>query len=191
MSGLVDIENLKQTTLLEVGTPFFLTKPLGVGIISTAVKRGKAKASDVELASQSMRSLNRIGPTLARINGVNALTDVTGFGLLGHLTEIMTASALNAEISLVSDTKTAESRALRGRGMCSRRDGPQLRVDCKAFTNTHDTQCAVLSDPQTSGGLLVTVEPEAINEVTAILEGAGLPFNPIGRPSQQLSEKQH
>ena len=98
VSGLVDIENLKQNNSAQSGDTLFLTKPLGVGIISTAIKRGKAQASDVELASQSMRALNHIGPSLARIKGVNALTDVTGFGLLGHLTEIMTASALDAEI---------------------------------------------------------------------------------------------
>ncbi len=88
VSGLVDIEKLKQNNSARSGDTLFLTKPLGVGIISTAIKRGTAQASDVELASQSMRSLNGIGPSLARVKGVNALTDVTGFGLLGHLTEI-------------------------------------------------------------------------------------------------------
>ena len=136
-----------------------------------------------------MRSLNRIGPTLARINGVNALTDVTGFGLLGHLTEIMTASALDAEISWSQIPKLSNLEHYVEEECVPGGTGRNYASIAKHLPILSETQCAILCDPQTSGGLLVTVEPGAINEVAAILEGAGLPFNPIGHLSQQLSEK--
>ena len=189
VSGLVDIENLKQNNTAQSGDTLFLTKPLGVGIISTAIKRGKAQASDIELASQSMRSLNRIGPSLASINGVNALTDVTGFGLLGHLTEIMTASALDAEISWSQIPKLPNLEHYVEEGCVPGGTGRNYASIAQHLPTLNETQLAILCDPQTSGGLLVTVQPEAIDEVAAILEGAGLPFNPIGRLSKQLNEK--
>lgn len=189
VSGLVDIENLKQNNTAQSGDTLFLTKPLGVGIISTAIKRGKAQASDIELASQSMRSLNRIGPSLASIKGVNALTDVTGFGLLGHLTEIMTASALDAEISWSQIPKLPNLEHYVEEGCVPGGTGRNYASITQHLPTLNETQLAILCDPQTSGGLLVTVQREAIDEVVAILEGAGLPFNPIGRLSKQLNEK--
>ena len=189
VSGLVDIENLKQNNTAQSGDTLFLTKPLGVGIISTAIKRGKAQASDIELASQNMRSLNRIGPSLASINGVNALTDVTGFGLLGHLTEIMTASALDAEISWSQIPKLPNLEHYVEEGCVPGGTGRNYASITQHLPTLNETQLAILCDPQTSGGLLVTVQREAIDEVVAILEGAGLPFNPIGRLSKQLNEK--
>ena len=189
VSGLVDIKNLKQNNTAQSGDTLFLTKPLGVGIVSTAIKRGKAQASDVELASQSMRSLNRIGPSLAGINGVTALTDVTGFGLLGHLTEIMTASRLDAELfwpqipTLPNLAHYVEEECVPGG------TGRNFASIAAHLPPLSKTQRAILCDPQTSGGLLVAVKPGAVDEVAAVLEAAGLPFNPIGRLSQQLSEK--
>ena len=189
VSGLVDIENLKQNNTARSGDTLFLTKPLGVGIISTAIKRGTAQASDVELASQSMRSLNGIGPSLARVKGVNALTDVTGFGLLGHLTEIMTASALDAEIFWSQIPKLPNLERYVDEDCVPGGTGRNYASIAQHLPTLSETQRAILCDPQTSGGLLVTVEPEAVDEVAAILEGAGLPFNQIGRLSQQLNEK--
>ena len=189
VSGLVDIENLKQNNTAQNGDTLFLTKPLGVGIISTAIKRGKAQASDVELASQSMRSLNRIGPSLARINGVNALTDVTGFGLAGHLTEIMTASGLDAEISWSQIPKLPNLEHYVEEGCVPGGTGRNYTSIAQHLPTLTETQRAILCDPQTSGGLLVTVQPGAIDEVAAILEGAGLPFTQIGRLSKQLNAK--
>ena len=179
----------KQNNSAQSGDTLFLTKPLGVGIISTAIKRGKAQASDVELASQSMRSLNGIGPSLARVKGVNALTDVTGFGLLGHLTEIMTASALDAEIFWSQIPKLPNLERYVDEDCVPGGTGRNYASIAQHLPTLSETQRAILCDPQTSGGLLVTVKPEAVDEVAAILEGAGLPFNPIGRLSQQLNEK--
>ena len=189
VSGLVDIQNLKQNNTAQNGDTLFLTKPLGVGIISTAIKRGKAKASDVELASQSMRSLNCIGPSLAGLTGVNALTDVTGFGLLGHLSEIMTASALDAEISWSQIPKLPNLEHYVEEGCVPGGTERNFVSIERHLPPLSQTQRAILCDPQTSGGLLVTVQPEAVDNIVSVLEDAGLPFSPIGRLSSQVNEQ--
>ena len=189
VSGLVDIERLKQNNTAQEGDTLFLTKPLGVGIISTAIKRGKAQANDVELASQSMRLLNRIGPSLAEINGVNALTDVTGFGLAGHLTEIMTASALDADINW-SQIPTLPNLEYYVEEECvPGGTGRNYTSIEKHLPPLNPTQRAILCDPQTSGGLLVTAQPEAVDHVSKVLKDAGLPFSPIGRLNKQVNEQ--
>jgi selenide,water dikinase len=189
VSGLVDIERLKQNNTAQNGDTVFLTKPLGVGIISTAIKREKAQASDVELASQSMRLLNRIGPSLAEINGVNALTDVTGFGLAGHLTEIMTASALDADINW-SQIPTLPNLEYYVEEECvPGGTGRNYTSIKKHLPPLNPTQRAILCDPQTSGGLLVTAQPEAVDHVSKVLKDAGLPFSPIGRLNKQVNEQ--
>ena len=189
VSGLVDIENLKQNNTAQNGDVLFLTKPLGVGIISTAIKRGKAQASDVELASQSMRSLNRIGSSLAGLKGVNALTDVTGFGLLGHLSEIMTASALDAEISWSRIPKLPNLEHYVEKGCVPGGTERNFVSIERHLPPLSQTQRAILCDPQTSGGLLVTVQPEAVDSIVSGLEEAGLPCSPIGRLSKQVNEQ--
>ena len=189
VSGLVDIENLKQNNTAQNGDILFLTKPLGVGIISTAIKRGKAQTSDVELASQSMRSLNRIGSSLAGLKGVNALTDVTGFGLLGHLSEIMTASALDAEISWSQIPKLPNLEHYVEEGCVPGGTERNFLSIERHLPPLSQTQRAILCDPQTSGGLLVTVQPEAVDHIVSVLEEAGLPFSPIGRLSKQVNEQ--
>ena len=189
VSGLVDIENLKQNNTAQNGDVLFLTKPLGVGIISTAIKRGKAQASDVELASQSMRSLNRIGSSLAGLKGVSALTDVTGFGLLGHLSEIMTASALDAEISWSQIPKLPNLEHYVEEGCVPGGTERNFLSIERHLPPLSQTQRAILCDPQTSGGLLVTVQPEAVDQIVSVLEEAGLPFSPIGRLSKQVNEQ--
>ena len=189
VSGLVDIENLKQNNTAKNGDMLFLTKPLGVGIISTAIKRGKAQASDVELASQSMRSLNHIGSSLAGLKGVNALTDVTGFGLLGHLSEIMTASALDAEISWSQIPKLRNLEHYVEEGCVPGGTERNFVSIERHLPPLSQTQRAILCDPQTSGGLLVTVQPEAVDSIVSFLKEAGLPCSPIGRLSKQVNEQ--
>ncbi len=189
VSGLVEIDKLKQNNTAQTGDTLFLTKPLGVGIISTAIKREKAQASDVELASISMRSLNQIGPSLAGIHGVNALTDVTGFGLAGHLTEIMTASALDAEISWSQIPKLPNLEHYVREGCVpggTDRNYVSIENHLPALSRM---QRAILCDPQTSGGLLITVQPEAVCKISTVLKEAGLPFAPIGHLNTKANEE--
>src|SRR6186713_3162615 len=98
VTGIVNKEDLKKNNTAEEGDLIFLTKPLGVGILSTAQKRGLLKEEHLQMMIEQMTTINKIGEALGKLKSVKALTDVTGFGLLGHLTEMCEGSNLNAEI---------------------------------------------------------------------------------------------
>ncbi|MBT7438965.1 MAG: selenide, water dikinase SelD, partial [Thiotrichales bacterium] len=98
VSGIVEIENLKRNIGAKVNDTLFLTKPLGIGVLSTAQKKKIVSAADHATAVKQMCSLNDIGYKLASIKGINAVTDVTGFGLAGHLLEVCRGSNTSAEI---------------------------------------------------------------------------------------------
>ena len=98
VSGIVAIEQLKRNSTAQSGDHLFLTKKLGIGVISTAQKKGLVKLEDTILASESMVHLNSVGIKLGGCRGVNSMTDVTGFGLLGHLTEMCEGSRLSAVV---------------------------------------------------------------------------------------------
>jgi len=91
VNGLVSVENIKQNNQAKEGNVLFLTKPLGVGILTTAEKKGILKEEHFGIAAKQMMQLNKIGETLGKLKGVTAMTDVTGFGLLGHLVEMAEA----------------------------------------------------------------------------------------------------
>src|SRR6187401_1552261 len=98
VTGIVSKENLKQNNTAQSGDLIFLTKPLGVGILSTAQKRGLLKEGHLQLMIEQMTMLNKIGEASGKIKGVTAMTDVTGFGLFGHLIEMAESSGVSAEI---------------------------------------------------------------------------------------------
>src|SRR4030095_9909427 len=98
ITGIVNKENLKKNNTAEEGDLIFLTKPLGVGILSTAQKRELLKEEHLQIMTAQMTALNKIGEELGKIKGVTAMTDVTGFGLLGHLMEMAEGSGLSAEV---------------------------------------------------------------------------------------------
>ena len=162
----------------------FLTKPLGVGILATALKKGKLRPQDLGKASASMCRLNRVGTDLAALAGVNAMTDVTGFGLLGHLLEICRASGVAALIDFnrvpcLTELDGYVADGLTPGGM--RRNWESYGA---AVGPMDETTRAILCDPQTSGGLLVAVDPAAAAEVVAVLERHGLVDH--GRPIGEL-----
>ena len=185
VTGRVRIDRMKANSAAQAGDRLYLTKPLGVGILTTAEKHGIVAAEHAIAARDSMVSLNRIGRELAAIDGVNALTDVTGFGLLGHLREVANGSGLTATINYSGVPRllaaAVDQYILQGcvpggthRNWAS--FGDHIRLDVA------DTEhaIAVLCDPQTSGGLLVTVAPTACAAVEALLLEAGMPHEPFG-----------
>ncbi len=183
VNGLVARENLKTNGGAKAGDLLFLTKPLGVGILATAEKKGKLKREDAGKAAASMAKLNRIGAELARIGGVHALTDVTGFALLGHLGEMCAASNVRAEIDfsavpLIADLDFYLDENLSPGGAKRNWESYGEHVEL-----TTDRQRMILSDPQTSGGLLISVDPAAESEVTALMIAHGMRefARPIGR----------
>ena len=175
VNGLVPVENIKQNNKAAAGNVLFLTKALGVGILTTAEKKGILKEEHVGLAAKQMMLLNKVGEALGKIKGVTAMTDVTGFGLLGHLVEMAEGCGLSAVIEfekvpvIISNIKNyVDQNSVPG--------GTNRNWDSygeKIGTIT-DYQKAILADPQTSGGLLIAVDNSAVDEVKGILEKNGL-----------------
>jgi selenide,water dikinase len=175
VNGLVPIENIKQNNLAKEGNVLFLTKPLGVGILTTAEKKGILKEEHIGMAAKQMMQLNKVGEALGKIKGVTAMTDVTGFGLLGHLVEMAEGSGLSAVIEFEkipviphNIKEYVDQKCIPG--------GTNRNWDSygeKIGTIT-DYQKAILADPQTSGGLLIAVDKTAVDEVKNILEKNGL-----------------
>jgi selenide,water dikinase len=187
VNGLVDIKNLKQNNTAKKGDVLLLTKKIGVGILTTAEKKNLLKEGDKTLAAEQMMQLNKIGAIMGKIDGVNAMTDVTGFGLLGHLIEMAEGSGMSANINfdavpLISDrlVEYVELGSVPG-GTNRNWDSYGHKVHFQNEQN-RSLQKNILADPQTSGGLLIAVAKESIEEVIEHLKQNGLSdrTTPIG-----------
>lgn len=180
VTGEVLVENIKRNNTAEKGDKLFLTKPIGVGMITTAHKRGKAMAEDFQEAVNSMTSLNLIGYDLGKLNYVKAMTDVTGFGLLGHLIEMCEGGGLSAEIDYSRVPK------LNNIGhYVSHMIYPDITFrNWKSYEKKVDgigsESLLTLCDPQTSGGLLVAVETEYESEFITFCKQSGYDLRCIG-----------
>ncbi|MAI22487.1 MAG: selenide, water dikinase SelD [Crocinitomicaceae bacterium] len=182
VTGRVPLKDLKANASAVAGDRLYLTKPIGVGMLTTAEKKGVVEAADLDLAVQSMQQLNAIGAELSRIEGVNAMTDVTGFGLLGHLVELCEGSGLQAELDVTSVPLLSGER-LRYYHELGCVPGGSRRNWASYGHHVTDVQGFerdVLCDPQTSGGLLLSVCPDHAASVEAILTESGLPARSIG-----------
>jgi selenide,water dikinase len=181
VNGMVEISKLKENSTAKAGCRLYLTKALGVGILSTAQKRGLLKPEDAAIALKSMTTLNKVGELFSNFEGVKAMTDVTGFGLLGHLSEMCEGSGLTAEIefSKVPVIKTLdyylEQSCFPGG---TERNWASYGHKIGAVT---DMQRYILADPQTSGGLLVAVTEESADEFEQLLRAQNLPSDSFGR----------
>ena len=180
VTGLVDIQNLKRNDTATAGCELYLTKPLGVGMLTTAQKKGLLRAEDADLAPRSMMRLNKIGEELGRLPAVRAMTDVTGFGLLGHLSEVAEGSGLTAEVDFSQVPLLAAAEPYRQQGAVPGGTGRNWASYGHKIGPVSDEQRAWLCDPQTSGGLLVCVAPEGRTAVRAVFERHGLPFESFG-----------
>ncbi|HSP57048.1 MAG TPA: selenide, water dikinase SelD [Halomonas sp.] len=186
VNGLVDLVHLKRNKGAQVGDMLFLTKPLGIGLLTTAEKQGLIQAGHQGLARETMLEPNDIGIELARVKGVHAMTDVTGFGLAGHLAEICKASGVAAHIDFRRLPRLAEAEAYRRQGVIpggSRRNLDALGAILPPMDEAH---WQWLCDPQTSGGLLLSVHPSWEDDVERIGREHGIdlvPFGEIVRPS--------
>lgn len=180
VNGIVNIPQLKQNSTAQPGCKLYLTKALGVGILSTAQKRGLLKPEDAEIALKSMTTLNKLGEVFGQMEGVKAMTDVTGFGLLGHLSEMCLGSGLSAVINypkvpvIPSLPYYLEQKCFPGG---TERNWSSYGDKISPLT---DEQRYILADPQTSGGLLVAVTAESCIEFEQTLLKIGQPVNSIG-----------
>ena len=169
VTGQVAIDQLKRNDTATEGCQLLLTKPLGVGILSTAQKQGKLQKEHSHIAPNSMMKLNIIGAELATISGIKAMTDVTGFGLLGHLTELCEGSNLSAEIELKKIPLLEEASIYIAQDCIPGGTHRNWESYGNSVKLKSDNEKLILCDPQTSGGLLLAVEPNALQEVIEML----------------------
>jgi selenide,water dikinase len=174
--GLVHPRRLKRNSEAEPGDALILGKPLGVGILSAALKKGELDAAGYRAMIETTTRLNRAGPELAAIPGVHAMTDVTGFGLLGHLLGMCRGARSSARISMaripVLESTLAMAAAGRVTGASARNwdsYGAEVRLD----RELGPAQRALLTDPQTSGGLLVACAPEVAAQAVDVFKRHG------------------
>jgi selenide,water dikinase len=173
VTGIVPIENLKRNNTAQQGDYLFLTKPLGVGILSTAQKRGLLKEEHLPVMVKQMTTLNKTGEELGKIKGVTAMTDVTGFGLLGHLIEMAEGSGLSAEIYYDKIPRMAGvseyiKMEIFPDGTTRNWNSYGDKVKFVSGVNVKEA-FTLLPDPQTNGGLLVSVKEESLEEVKKVL----------------------
>ncbi len=185
VTGRVEITNLKRNDTAEEGCQLLLTKPLGVGILSTAQKQGKLKEEDADIASKTMMQLNKIGAKLAKIEGVKAMTDVTGFGLLGHLVEMCEGSGLSAEINLAKIPLLPKVQDYLAQGCVPGGTHRNWASYGQKVQLHNEEDKLILCDPQTSGGLMLAVAPEAVEGVQAVLAEHTMPVEVFGSLVQQ------
>ncbi len=157
VNGRAPIANIKKNSDAKKGDKLFLTKPIGVGILANAIKREIIESKDYNVAKNIMLKLNKIGFEIGKLKYVNSMTDVTGFGVLGHLIEICEGSELSAEINF---DNIVTPKCLAGYIEQGCIPGGTIRnFDSygKKVANLSEDHKKILCDPQTSGGLLVAV----------------------------------
>lgn len=180
VTGRAQIVHIKQNTGGEAGCKLFLTKPLGVGILSTAQKKELLLPEHKNVARDIMVQLNKAGETFGKLSYIKAMTDVTGFGLLGHLSEMCEGSSVSADIFFEKVPKISiideyiAKKCLPG-GTTRNWDSYGHKI-----AEITDYQKAILADPQTSGGLLVAVSPESEVEFLAVAKDLGFDLEAIG-----------
>ena len=158
-----------------------LTKPLGVGVLTTALKRGLLAAEHQAIAPKLMCELNDIGVELGAHEAVRAMTDVTGFGLLGHLLELCQGSGLSAEVVFESVPVLSAARGYAADGCTPGGTSRNFNAYGEHISELTALQKALLCDPQTSGGLLMAVEPSGLADVQRLAAGRGLELQPFGQ----------
>ncbi|SEA62291.1 selenophosphate synthase [Thiothrix caldifontis] len=180
VTGIVQTRHLKQNSTAQAGCKLYLTKPLGIGILTTAQKRKVLLPEHRNLAIDTMCQLNSIGAQFGEMPAVTALTDVTGFGLGGHLREMCEGSGLQAVIQF--DQVPVLPHIPHYLELDCSPGGAQRNFDSYGYAlgAMTERQRQILCDPQTSGGLLVAVAPEGEIEFLAVSRQAGMNLQPIG-----------
>lgn len=181
VTGVIPTEKVKRNASATAGCQLFLTKPLGIGILTTAEKRGSLKPEHQYLARDAMCQMNLIGAEFSKLDEVKAMTDVTGFGLLGHLKEVCEGSNLRAEVDF-ADIQTLEGvRDYIAQGSVPGGTNRNFESYGHLISPLTDEQKAILCDPQTSGGLLVAVESQAVEKIQQIANAMNVPLFRVGR----------
>jgi len=181
VTGKVKREHLKKNDTAKNGSALYLTKPIGSGIITTAQKKGIVLEEHLKKAMDTMLALNTLGADFGRLPYVNAMTDVTGFGLLGHLCEVCEGSGFSAEIEFDKVPRFVFLEAyIEQKSMPGGTARNWVSYGHKISPlSEHDK--AILADPQTSGGLLVSVDAEKTSEFEGFARSKGHEIRPFGK----------
>ena len=180
VTGIVEKRFMKRNDTATEGCKLFLSKPLGIGILTTAEKKSRLRPEDVGLARDWMCTLNQPGARFGKLAGVKAMTDVTGFGLLGHLVEMADGASLSARIDYAAVPRLPGVEHYLAEGCVP--GGTLRNFDSYGdkIGPISEQQKQLLCDPQTSGGLLVAVAPDSEAEFLAVAAELGLKLAPIG-----------
>jgi len=181
VTGITKNEYLKRNNTAEAECELFLTKPLGIGILTTAQKQGKISQGDIDVAIEAMCTLNKIGSEISQLEGVTALTDVTGFGLLGHLSEICDGSGISAVIEFEKVPTLKNVKKYLAMGCVPGGTRRNFESYGEKISSMTPEQQDILCDAQTSGGLLCAVRKESVDEFLSITKNAGLDLHSIGK----------
>ncbi len=181
VTGMINRKKIKANNQATPGCELFLTKPLGIGILTTAHKKGILKPGGLEKAVELMLILNDIGQELSELDAVKAMTDVTGFGLLGHLSEMCEGSGVSAEICfdrvpLISGIDQYVGQKIFPGGTTRNFESYGHKI-----SPLTEEQKILLCDPQTSGGLLLAVDPSGRNAFLELIQQRGLDLQSFGR----------
>ncbi|MBY0468626.1 MAG: selenide, water dikinase SelD [Burkholderiaceae bacterium] len=174
--GLAHPGRIKRNADARAGDQLVLGKPIGVGVLSAALKKNELSPAGYAQMLASTTQLNKPGIALARLDGVHALTDVTGFGLAGHTLELARGAKLRAHIDWKNVPLLAGVRELAARGLVTGASGRNWAANNTQVTlpaGFSDIDIALLNDPQTSGGLLVSCRPDAVDPVLEIFRSQG------------------
>ncbi len=181
VTGIVKKENMKRNNTATEGCLLYLTKPIGVGIITTAQKRGIAIPDDVEEAVRVMSTLNTLGYEFGMLDYVTAMTDITGFGLLGHLIEVCEGSGLSAEIDYKKTLLVKNLQHYTSKMIYPDNTMRNWQSYEKMVTGIGSESLLTLCDPQTSGGLLVCVEEDKATEFEQMSRKNGMELIAFGK----------
>jgi len=181
VNGTIIKDHIKTNSGSQEGDLLFLTKPLGMGIITTAAKRGVVNKQDLDECVSYMSTLNKVGEELAKISGVRAMTDITGFGLAGHLIEMCEGSGLSAKINFENIPVFPCIGNYISQFIYPDMTMKNFSFFSSKMSELNSSQLLTLCDPQTSGGLLVSVSPQFVDEYLEIIRRHNL-FEIAGRP---------
>ena len=180
VNGIVKIEHLKRNSTAIQGCRLYLTKPLGIGILSTAQKKGLLAPEDAQMMLQSMTTLNVLGEEFGKMKAIKAMTDVTGFGLLGHLVEMCEGSGVSAEIEFDKVPVIPSLHKYLELGCIPGGTNRNWKSYGHKVSEISEREKYILADPQTSGGLMVAVEESAVDEFELFLHGKGIAATSFG-----------
>jgi selenide,water dikinase len=185
VTGIVDVENIKKNNTAQAGDLLYLTKPLGIGILSTAQKQSKLTEEHTNIAPDLMCQLNTFGLRINQQSSVHAMTDVTGFALLGHLLEMCQGSQVGAKIQLNKIPIIPEALHYLNMGCVPGGTDRNWQSYGHAYPDLPNEWKNILCDPQTSGGLLIAVDSDKQHQFEQLALSQGLKLSPFAQLTTQ------